>query len=139
MGYKTADGVQFRGWRRPETWRIRRPRFEQYREAWHLFQQPQPSADHPLLKNCHPERSEGPADASAVPPAPETPMERMMTQWGFASRASKKIGQTGCKNAFVDRPRRPQGLKPAFLAAFGGTAEAVPFPKSILETSIRLQ
>ena len=47
------------------------------------------------LRNCHPERSEGPAvpaseetaDASPDPsapdatPAPETPMERMMTQW----------------------------------------------------------
>jgi hypothetical protein len=29
----------------------------------------------------------------------------------------------------------PQGLKPAFLAALGGTAEAMPFPKaSVLET-----
>jgi hypothetical protein len=74
----------------------RRPRFEQYREAWHLFQQPQPSANHPPSSDCHPERSEGSAvaasestaDASpdpsatdAAPPAPETPMERMMTQW----------------------------------------------------------
>ncbi|MFY9558978.1 MAG: group I intron-associated PD-(D/E)XK endonuclease [Terriglobales bacterium] len=83
----------------------RRPRFEQYREAWHLFQQPQPNAD--FQKDCHPERSEvsakraphgvegplpppeSPADnASPAPsapdnatPAPETPMERMMTQW----------------------------------------------------------
>jgi len=29
----------------------------------------------------------------------------------------------------------PQGLKPAFLVTLGGTAEAVPFPKPILETS----
>jgi hypothetical protein len=28
----------------------------------------------------------------------------------------------------------PQGLKPASLLAVGGTAEAVPFPKSIYET-----
>jgi hypothetical protein len=81
----------------------RRPRFEQYREAWHLFQQPQPNADENpvtpdknshLLTNCHPERNEGSAvdrsEETAAPspdpsapeaPAPETPMERMMTQW----------------------------------------------------------
>ena len=81
----------------------RRPRFEQYREAWHLFQQSQPSADENpvtldknshLLTNCHPERSEGsavdgseetaapsPAPSAPEAPAPETPMERMMTQW----------------------------------------------------------
>src|SRR6266496_3038521 len=29
----------------------------------------------------------------------------------------------------------PRGLKPAFWAVLGGTAEAVPFPKPILETS----
>ena len=29
----------------------------------------------------------------------------------------------------------PQGLKPAFVAALGGTAEAVPYPKPIYETS----
>jgi len=33
----------------------------------------------------------------------------------------------------------PQGLKPAFLAALSGTAEAVPFPKPFLETSSRAQ
>jgi hypothetical protein len=78
----------------------RRPRFEQYREAWHLFQHPQPAEDrapardHPPLKNCHPERSEGSAvdgsEETAAPsphpsaseaPAPETHMERMMSQW----------------------------------------------------------
>ncbi len=65
----------------------RRPRFEQYREAWRLFgDQTNPST--PLM-NCHPERSEGPAvpasEQTAAPspdaPAPESPMERMMTQW----------------------------------------------------------
>ena len=29
----------------------------------------------------------------------------------------------------------PQGLKPAFLADLNGTAEAVPYPKPIYETS----
>ncbi|MBZ5547291.1 MAG: hypothetical protein LAO22_04880 [Acidobacteriia bacterium] len=29
----------------------------------------------------------------------------------------------------------PQGLKPQLLAALGGTAEAVPFPKPIFETT----
>jgi hypothetical protein len=28
----------------------------------------------------------------------------------------------------------PQGLKPTFLAALSGTAEAVPYPKAIVET-----
>ncbi len=32
---------------------------------------------------------------------------------------------------------RPQGLKPASWAAPSGTAEAVPFPKPILETAKR--
>jgi hypothetical protein len=124
----------------------RRARFEQYREAWHLFQHTQkndchppsvpdapsvssadweseecaskgsalesdgsatdnnchpeqnepPASDEschpkgsegPTLKNrCHPERSEGPAvpESEQTPnpaPAPESPMERMMSQW----------------------------------------------------------
>ena len=33
------------------------------------------------------------------------------------------------------QPGDPQGLKPAFLVGLGGTAEAVPFPKPICETS----
>jgi PD-(D/E)XK nuclease superfamily protein len=86
----------------------RPPRFEQYREAWHLFQQAQPNENHPRsadhtddtnrspLKNCHPdpELAEGegsavdgseepaaPSPGPSAPEAPETPMERMMTQW----------------------------------------------------------
>jgi len=104
----------------------RQPRFEQYREAWRLFQQSQPSVDHHPSSNCHPERSEGPAvpaseqtgaslgdchpersdsratrgsheveepalslpkgplpppELPAAPPAPESPMERTMSQW----------------------------------------------------------
>jgi hypothetical protein len=73
----------------------RRPRFEQYREAWRLFQQPQPSADVTTQSNCHPERSDSRAkrgshevegslpapELPAAPPAPESPMERMMNQW----------------------------------------------------------
>jgi hypothetical protein len=31
----------------------------------------------------------------------------------------------------------PQGLKPAFFAGLGGTAEAVPYSKPIFETSSR--
>jgi len=38
-------------------------------------------------------------------------------------------------NAFAGRELAPQGLKPALLADAGGTAEAVPCPKSICETS----
>ena len=75
----------------------RTPRFEQYREAWGLFrEEPSPAADHPPLKNyppfknCPPEErsdegsavlaDEETADPSPAP-APESPMERMMTQW----------------------------------------------------------
>jgi hypothetical protein len=32
-------------------------------------------------------------------------------------------------------PSVPQGLKPAHITALGGTAEAVPFHKTIYETS----
>jgi hypothetical protein len=38
-------------------------------------------------------------------------------------------------NAFQYQLRGPQGLKPAFLQALNGTAEAVPYPKPIYETS----
>jgi hypothetical protein len=38
-------------------------------------------------------------------------------------------------NAFAEGEPGPQGLKPAFLADPSGTAEAVPFPKPIYETS----
>jgi hypothetical protein len=34
-----------------------------------------------------------------------------------------------------DRELGPQGLKPTFQAASSGTAEAVPYPKPIYETS----
>ena len=64
----------------------RRPRFEQFREAWHLFQQPRAKEEHHQNKDCHPERSEGPAvsadeETVADPPAPESPMEKMMNEW----------------------------------------------------------
>ena len=81
----------------------RPPRFEQYREAWLLFQHPSAdhphSADHPDdtnhsgLKNCHPDpelaervrpavlSDEETAAPSPEAPAPETPLERMMNQW----------------------------------------------------------
>ena len=35
----------------------------------------------------------------------------------------------------LGRQLGPQGLKPAFLAGLSGTAEAVPYPKPIYETS----
>jgi hypothetical protein len=34
-------------------------------------------------------------------------------------------------NRAIDCPH-PQGLKPAYLLALGGTAEAVPFPKCFM-------
>jgi hypothetical protein len=39
---------------------------------------------------------------------------------------------------FADPKAEPQGLKPAFMGASGGTTEVVPFPKSIYETSSKL-
>jgi hypothetical protein len=54
----------------------RRPRFEQYREAWRLFRENPPAAD--PLPNCHPERSEGSAKrgthgVEGPLPSPEPP------------------------------------------------------------------
>ena len=89
----------------------RRARFEQYREAWHLFEQPQKEDCHPsgvpgargvssagpenegfasegpaLDNSCHPEQSEGPAvpENEQTPNTalvPESPLERTMTAW----------------------------------------------------------
>ena len=89
----------------------RRPRFEQYREAWHLFGQQPPQADlsnaDSPSDNCHPERSQGPVDnchpersersakrgthavegplpspdTPAASPATDTVLERTMTRW----------------------------------------------------------
>jgi hypothetical protein len=42
-------------------------------------------------------------------------------------------------NAFQYGKRIPQGLKPAFLQTLNGTAEAVPYPKPIYETSSNLK
>jgi hypothetical protein len=39
--------------------------------------------------------------------------------------------RTGFKNTVEGQKGNPQGLKPAFWADLGGTAEAVPFPKPI--------
>jgi hypothetical protein len=41
--------------------------------------------------------------------------------------------RTRLMNGLREKPLFPQGLKPASLLAFCGTAEAVPFPKSIRE------
>jgi PD-(D/E)XK endonuclease len=71
----------------------RRARFEQYREAWDFFRQHEAAPLQHPLSDCHPDseqrEEEGPAvssgkqtaDAPPDPPAPELPMERMMTQW----------------------------------------------------------
>ncbi len=66
----------------------RQARFEQYREAWHLFHQdslPPTNDSHPA-NVCHPERSEGPAFVPpATPPNPppdnETVLERIQREW----------------------------------------------------------
>jgi hypothetical protein len=39
------------------------------------------------------------------------------------------VARTGLINSSVSRLSGPQGLKPAFLLAPNGTAEAVPYPK----------
>jgi hypothetical protein len=80
----------------------RRARFEQYREAWHLFRKPSspetnlasgkpsnrgPSNREPSAPSCHSEQSEEPAfrDATTngVPDndSTESPLERTMTAW----------------------------------------------------------
>jgi PD-(D/E)XK endonuclease len=67
-------------------------RFEQYREAWHLFRSAPIKDRHPeQISSCHPERSEGPTpknichppenNASPIVPAPETVLDRMQRQW----------------------------------------------------------
>ena len=45
--------------------------------------------------------------------------------------------RTGFIDAFPLGRHVPQGLKPAFFRALKGTAEAVPYPKPIYETSSR--
>jgi hypothetical protein len=51
------------------------------------------------------------------------------------SAGEKRLVLRACfKNAFQVGRRIPQGLKPAFLLAHGGTAEAVPYPRLIFET-----
>ena len=91
----------------------RRPRFEQYREAWHLFGESAADPRSTAAPECTSPGSAGVppavrrASSPSVPPldetslnsdspAPETPMERMMTQW--AQR--------------VSLPLQPQTLKP---------------------------
>src|ERR1019366_5710729 len=46
-----------------------------------------------------------------------------------------KTSTIGLIDGFQSKRRGPQGLKPAFLLAGSGTAEAVPFPKTIYETN----
>ncbi len=54
---------------------------------------------------------------------------------GPVVRSTTKATKAGSKNAFQFEKRSPQGLKPAFPQALNGTAEAVPCPKPIHETS----
>jgi len=48
-----------------------------------------------------------------------------------------KHTRAGFINSFQLEGEVPQGLKPAFFQALSGTAEAVPCPKPIYETSSR--
>jgi hypothetical protein len=45
------------------------------------------------------------------------------------------MSRIGFENTFEGKEKRPSGLKPASLAGLGGTAEAVPSPKPIFDTS----
>src|ERR1019366_7640108 len=45
--------------------------------------------------------------------------------------------RSGFMNAVRFGPHVPQGLKPAFFEVLNGTAEAVPYPKPIYQTSSR--
>jgi len=58
-------------------------------------------------------------DATALKP------EKQLQRSGGCTR-------TGFQNPFGDSESGPQGLKAAFLAGFGGTAQAVPYPQPIL-------
>jgi VWFA-related protein len=49
------------------------------------------------------------------------------------------VARAGFINAFPLGRHVPQGLKPAFFQALNGTAEAVPYPKPIYETSSNSQ
>jgi hypothetical protein len=53
----------------------------------------------------------------------------------FQNNSLGWVAAYGFINAFQPGRHIPQGLKPACLLAMGGTAEAVPFPKTIYETS----
>src|SRR5208337_4371037 len=56
-----------------------------------------------------------------------------------AARHSRSLQEprTGFINALQFGRHVPQGLKPAFFQVLNGTAEAVPYPKPIYETSSR--
>jgi len=53
---------------------------------------------------------------------------------GGGNAWNEKILERVSKMPFQAGRRIPQELKPAFLLAHGGTAEAVPYPKPIFET-----
>ncbi|MGD0791131.1 MAG: hypothetical protein ABR920_05105 [Terriglobales bacterium] len=56
------------------------------------------------------------------------------------AQAQEKVQtRAGFINAFPLGRHVPQGLKPAFFRALNGTAEAVPYPKPIYETSSKTQ
>jgi hypothetical protein len=64
-------------------------------------------------------------------------LERKPVQSAIAGFTSHwPLAKTGFKNTFEGSGSAPRGLKPAFFAALSGTAEAVPFPKPIFETSL---
>jgi hypothetical protein len=67
----------------------------------------------------------------------EAVRKRVLTHTPKELRSASKIHRTGFINAFEPGRHLPQGLKPACLLALGGTAEAVPFPRTIYETSFR--
>src|ERR1019366_4860781 len=86
------------------------------------------------------------------PRAPRTEASRWPTGWPrsysswwwralllnptpFGGACARAFARAGFINAFQLGRHVPQGLKPAFFRALNGTAEAVPYPKPIHETS----
>jgi hypothetical protein len=70
-------------------------------------------------------------DADRLPAQPK-PFQPMLS--AVAPPANKNDSRVCFINPFQVGGRGPQGLKPAFLLALNGTAEAVPYPKPIYET-----
>jgi hypothetical protein len=66
--------------------------------------------------------------SGGIPPQP-SPRDSPQSSPCKGGRFITSFSRIGFIDAFAGSRAWPQGLKPAFLAAASGTAEAVPFPK----------